>query len=630
MRSKGLRRALLSSVIACCVFPTFLGAQSAERPLTLNGFGGFGYDYTNLQTGNVQESYHSLTTELGLAAGGYVYDPRLLDYSFSGFWDGDNTSVEQGSARTNGLTFNGNLSFLPERAYPFSIYFTRTRSTTDGSLIPPYVSTDTIVGLRGEIKKPQLAMISYNFGYGDLSDDVSQEENVPQAINYHYRQTFGEVNATRKLAGWDVRLFDNYLRLSNNVNSVKNWTNTLNLFATRNFADKVQANFDVERTSFEYSDTTPTDAETSSATLAAAGVTWKNTKRLTTTYQLSYSNNAINTLALATSVTGEPDINLPFNALTENSNSLTLNTSANFRATEHLAFNGNFSYDHNGLDQQSVASLTASQAALVTTGGETVGGGYSYYKNFGNLKFNSMANVNWLDYAVLEGSGSSGIGYSLMDSLSGGNVHKARWTVGGTYDDTTNPFFFNIVNSINRRANLRLDSQYFRWVTLQAIADLGKTSISLGGSAIHLDNSNYSVTASTKRAGLFASRGITNSAQQYYSLITQSGSSTGGTLLPPELLNPFVYSYVQTEQAGLLWHVNQNLLVQSRISENRYLFTFTNSTLNTYRQLDLTAEYKLGRFTILAGYGHATSEASMFNELVDRFYIRLRFPFHVL
>lgn len=630
MTSYGLRRTLISSVIAFCVFPTFLGAQSAEKPLSLNGFGGLGYDYTSLSTGNVQDTYHSLTTELGLTAGGYLYDPRLLNYSFAGFWDGDNTSVEQGSARSNGLTFNGNLSFLPERAFPFSIYFTRTRSTTDGSLIPPYISTDSIVGLRGEIKKPKLAMISYNFGYGNLSDDVSQGVNFPQGINYNYRQTFGNVNATRKIEGWDVRFSDNYLRLANNLNDVKNWTNTLNLFATRNFASKVQADFDIERTSFKYSDLDPTDTETSSVTLAAGGVTWKNTKRLTTTYQFSYSNNAINTLALAASVTGEPVISLPFNALTESSNSVTLNTNANFRATEHLAFNGNFSYDHNGLDQQSLASLTASQAALVTTGGETVGGGYSYFKNLGKLKLNSMANVNYLDYSVLKGSGSSGVGYSIQDSLSGGNVHKARWTVGGTYDDTTNPFFFNIVNTINRRANLKLDSQYFRWVTLQGMADLGKTSISLAGSAISLDNSNYSVTASTKRVGLFASRGLTNSAQQYYNLITQSGGSTGGTVLPPELLNPFVYSYVRTEQAGVLWHVNPSLLVQSRISENRYLFTFTNSTLNTYQQVDLTAEYKFGRFTILAGYGHANSQAALFNELVNRFYIRVRFPFHIL
>ena len=100
--------------------------------------------------------------------------------------------------------------------------------------------------------------------------------------------------------------------------------------------------------------------------------------------------------------------------------------------------------------------------------------------------------------------------------------------------------------------------------------------------------------------------------------------------LPASLLNPLIYSDVLSKRLGLVWRPRPNLEVESRLSRNQYLFTFLNEVANRYRQFDTTVLYKFGRFTIMLGYSRANGEALNFNQQVNRFFLRVRFPFHVL
>jgi len=125
------RVAVLTGALVVCSGAA-LFAQGPIHISRVNGFGGFGFGRTGISSANLFNStYQDLSSELGLDATGSLYDPRLVGYNFASFWDGNNTSVDQGRARSNGLSFNGNLSFLPERPFPFAVYFSRSHSNNN-------------------------------------------------------------------------------------------------------------------------------------------------------------------------------------------------------------------------------------------------------------------------------------------------------------------------------------------------------------------------------------------------------------------------------------------------------------------------------------------------------------------
>ena len=113
-------------------------------------------------------------------------------------------------------------------------------------------------------------------------------------------------------------------------------------------------------------------------------------------------------------------------------------------------------------------------------------------------------------------------------------------------------------------------------------------------------------------------------------MIYQAGGSTGGAAISAELLNPLIFTDVVNERAGLAWRPRRNLEIETRYSKYDYFFSSGRGSENIYRQFDTTVAYKFGRFTIFVGYGRALGEAFQYDNHVNRFYFRIRFPFHVL
>lgn len=608
---------------------TALLAQGPLHINRVNGFGGFGWGRTGISSGSLFNStYQDLSTELGLDATGSLYDPRLVGYNFSSFWDGNNTSVDQGRARSNGLSFNGNFSFLPERPFPFALTFSRNHSNTSGSLLTPFSYTNTLWGLRGEVKTPRIALISYSLGFSKTENDVAGGQV------FNTRSRFANITATRNLLGWQMRLSDDYLNVNSSFSNYRDRTNTLSLDASRAFGERLRAEVMAFYSAFNFRDLSGANTSDSSVMMVNGNLTWKHTEKLDSFYGFNYSRNAINTLRLLATANGS-NVNLPFNPLTLDSASENLSVGANYRPTGNLTLNAGMSYSHNGLPAQTLTTLPTEVRQAMATDLLNARTGYGYRHRIWKLEYLSNATLDWQHFTLNTGSGESGLGYSLDNGVTGGNVRKLRFATSFRVSRRSNPIFFNVVTSSDRRATLKLDSEYLRFVKFQGIADVGTTILDLAGSTISLDTSNYMLSAAfpKQRLNVFASRGVSSSLERFLgpdSILFQPGGGTGQVPIPPGLLNPLIYSDVASQRAGLGWRPRQNLEVEGRYSKNRYLFTFLDQVENTYNQWDASLHYKFGRFTITAGYGRANGQAFHYDNRVNRLYFRVRFPFHVL
>lgn len=625
-----MRRVVAFVIVGICLAGVTLRAQSSTHAIRINGYGGFGFGLTSIASGNLfHADYRDLSSELGLEASGFVYDARLLNYSLATFWDGNNTAIDQGSARANGLSFNGGLSFFSLRSFPFTFYFTRSHSNASGSLIPAFSTQTALWGLRGELKQPQFALISYNVGVGKTENDL------PNGDVFNTRNRFANVSATRKLRGWDLRLGDDYLKTVSTFSNFLDRTNTLGLDASRAFGERLRLNLGATYSAFAFQDLTGANSSHSGVTLLNGSLTWKHTERLDSFYNFHVARNAVNTLRVLTTANGTPGATLPFNAQALDSTSETFSAGANYRHTSNLTLNANLSYSHNGIPQPTLASLALQTQAVMATDVLNAGGGYSYHRKIWKLDYHNASSSDWQHFSLLNGRSESGLGLSLDNGMTGGDVRKLRFSGSFRYSQRSNPVFFNVVTTSDRRATLKLDSNYLRFVSFQGLADFGITRLNLAGSNIHLDTSNYMLSANLprRRLSIFASRGVSSSAERFFgpgSIIFQPDGSTGGVPLPAPLLNPLIYSDVLSKRLGLVWRPRPNLEVESRLSRNQYLFTFLNEMANRYRQFGTMVLYKFGRFTITLGYSRANGEAPHFNQQVNRFFLRVRFPFHVL
>jgi hypothetical protein len=607
-----------------------LRAQTDQPALRLSGFGGLGFGRTSIHSGDLWDSrYRDLSSEFGLSGSGFLYDPRFANYTLSTIWDGNNTAIDQGSARSNGLNFNGSLNFLPQRSFPFGFYFSRSRSDASGSLLPALTNSTSLWGFRGELKQPKLAHFTYNLGAGKSENDV-----VGGAV-FYTRHRFANLNATRKLFGWDVRVGNNYLKTISSFANFLDRNNTLSADASRSFNERVRAGFGASRSTFEFRDLAGDNQADSAVTLVYGNLNWAHTDKLESFYSFNATENAVNTLRIASRASGDSLGRLPFNDLSLDSSSQTLSSGLNYRPVENLSLNANLNYSHNGLPEASLGALSEDARRVLATDVLNAGVAGSYLRRVGGFNWHSGAGLDWQRFSLLAGEPDSGLGYRLDQGLSGGDVRRLRYSFGYRYNRRSNPIFFNVVTTRDHRGTLKLDSHYFGFVLLQGLAEIGTTKLDLAGSAIDLDTSNYMLSATfpARRLSVFASRGVSSSGERLFnpdSILFQPGGSTGSVPLPGSLLNPLVYSDVMSRRVGLNWRVRPNLQIESRYSANQYVFLFLNSTENRYRQFDTTVQYKFGRFTMALGYGRASGQAARFEQQVNRLFFRVRFPFHIL
>jgi hypothetical protein len=304
----------------------------------------------------------------------------------------------------------------------------------------------------------------------------------------------------------------------------------------------------------------------------------------------------------------------------------------NYRLTHDLSLFAAGDYSHSGIPSSQLSGQTTAVLETLASSSTTAGGGYGYTHQLWKLAFDSTGSVMGQFFNTVAGPPAQGVGYNFANSLRGGNRRKVEIKLSQLYNKQTNPIFFNIVGTTIQQEGLEFRTDYFRFVSLQGQASLGRTTLNMVGGNQDLHNNSYSLTADfpSRKLHLFASKSDADALSAYFqpgSTLLQPGGSTGGEPLP--IVNPFVASYVASERAGVGWRPGSNLEIEGSYSQQRFLFTTSTNTLDHFDQVNVVVKYKFGRFTLYGGYGRGLSELPNTNQLVSRYFIRVRFPFHV-
>lgn len=624
-----MKRSLAITMIALGLLVPPAMAQNPSRfVMHMNGWGGFGFGWTGTNWSGAGDTYHDLNTDFGLNVNGYLYDPRLVDYDVAVAFDRGAFAVDQGSSSVNGLNINGNLSFLPDRSFPFSVYFSRTNSGYNSDLVAPYNDVQRLWGFRGAIKNLPVGVINYNFSEGET------DSTVQDGPTYQDRYRTGDVSLTRNLWGWQLRAGDDYNWSSNNISDFTQSNNTILVDASRTFHDRIRV--DVNQLYSTFSFQQPGTNQSSNSTLALnANMSWKHTEKLDSYYNFTLARNAINELALLTTLNNVPNP-LPFNPLISDTTTENFGAGASYRLRPNLTLGASFGYAHNSAPDASF--LSPSVLPSFTTGSLSVGGSVSYRRQVWKLTYSNASTVSLQRYStLLGGSLSSGLGLSLDNGISGGDVRKLHFSASYRYAHRSNPVFFNASTTTDNLLTGQVETSFFRFAHLQAMMDYGTTQIDFFNSNLKLHRTSFMVMASRSQLSVYFARNASSSNDLFFgpnSLLSkqQQNSAEQQNLLPP-FFNPLVLTEISSTRIGAMWKPKTNLQIEGRYVKYDDLFLLPQQTEYRYSQIEVLAAYKFGRFTLYGGYGHATSLGGLgtpFQQSVNRVLFTVRFPFHIM
>jgi hypothetical protein len=603
-----------------------LAAQNRYQ-LRLNGTGGFGFGYTNTDSNGFGFSSRDLGGELGLDASGFLYDPRLVNYSLLTFWGDNNTSLNQGDASARSLNISTGVSFLPDSSHPFAIYYTHGNNNTSGDLVPPITSVNTLFGVRGALKKPSLFNLSYNFGRNTTDSEFTGDHQ-----NFITKNRFASVGLERQLAGWELRVTDDYNHSSTNFTTFDQTFNNLMGEAGKSFGEGIRLNLTALRSWFDFKDrSSQAGTSTDTATLFSGTLTWKYNDKLSSNYLASYSRNSTNLIQILEENNGGPVQTTP--EVVESSTE-TVGAGVNYQVNQNLSFSGSGGYSHSSLPQQSVAQF--SNPELITTSTLDLGGGVTYRRNLGKLQWQTSANLDWQSFGMLIGDRQSGVGYRFDTRLSGGEVRRLQYGFYYRFSNRGNPIFFQTITTTDNRFGVNLGSNYFGWVQLQGNAEYGIGSLELRGSNLGIHNANFSASAFFPKQNLSITAAHNNYDynQQLFlltnTLVARTDINPGAAQLPNEFLGPRLFNETAADRVGVIWRPKWNLQVEGRYTRDHLLVNFLNRTESHYNTIEALVQYKFGRFTIYGGYGRILSGTNTSDINTNRILLRIRFPFHIL
>ena len=623
-----MKRSLAIAVIALGLLVQTAVAQDPSRfVMHMNGWAGVGFGWTGTNWSGLGDTYQNFNTDFGLNANGYLYDPRLVDYEVSLAFDRGAFSVDQGSSNINGLNVSGTLSFLPDRSFPFSVYFSRTNSAYNSDLFSPYNNVQRLWGIRGAIKKLPVGLINYNFSQGDT------ESEVRGGPTFQDRYRSGSVSLSRKLAGWELRAGDDYNWSSNNISDFTQNNNTILVDASRTFRDRIRVDVNQLYSTFSFQQAGGVRSDNSTFAVNA-NMSWKHTEKLDSYYNFTVAHNGVNELGLLTTINNVPNP-LPFNPLISDTTTETFGAGASYRMRPNLTLGASFGYSHNSAPDPRF--LSPDVLPSFTTGSMNVGGSVSYRRPIWKVTYTSSNLVMLQRYNTLAGGNlSSGLGLSLDNGISGGDVRKLHFSASYRYAHRSNPVFFNASTTTDNLLSGQLESSFFRFAHLQAMMEYGTTQIDFFNSNLRLHRTSFMVMASRSRLSVYFARNASTSNDRFFgpdSLLTKQQDSSQQQNLFPPFFNPLVLTEINSTRIGVMWKPKTNLQIEGRYAKYDDLFLLPQQTEYRYSQIEVLAAYKFGRFTLYGGYGHATSLgglATPFEQSVNRVLFTVRFPFRIM
>jgi len=626
---KAAQLALLISLLAAPALGQFRWGMNVDGSVGL----GFDHDHSSTSGTNEQGTL-GWYRDFAFHGTGFVYDERLLLYSL-GVSQGQNTTDNlTGTTTNNYLQYNGNFNFLSERDFPFSIFFEHNNSSNGAALFPLVTTLTNRFGFQGQYHRHNYPYLFYTFS----KTSIQQESDVISLPST--KSTNAQVTGTYDLNGWELR--GSWIYLNQALGAVVE-TSTPNVTAasqsvegdvSRQFNPDMRMDLSALHSSFS-------DAELagigSGNTALNANFQWQNTKKLQTGYFANYTQTTTNVFRVLEQTTGQQGTNTSFNPSSLDTNSYEAGARASYLLSSSWGLHGDVSYNHINFSDQMLASTDQSTQQSLTDGNLSVGAGYSYRHKLWKLLYTNDGSISNQHYHYLGGRVADSRNYSLANGISGGDVRKVRYSVSGGYSHHSSPLLFVAATTSIVDGEARAESNHFNFARLSASFQYSHQTFDLNTSNNHVTTKgiSFSATIPSWKLGLYGTVYFSDGHNFLFGTNSPLNQQPG-TVPTSNILVPTYLSQTNGTRFGAIWTPSRELSVQTQYVHDRFFYFFGNTSLTFDSEWDTVATYKFGRFTFYGGYSHgsnitgAEAVLSRFDTIRNRFFVQVRFPFHVL
>jgi hypothetical protein len=628
-----MRRGLQLAIIISLLAGTALG--QFRYGLNVNGTAGLGMDYNTSST-NGGESQNNLGwyRDFGFTGTGFVYDERLLLYNLGVSLGHNNNDNLVSTSTADYLEYNGNFNFLSERDFPFSIYFSRASNSNGTALFPVVTTLSDRYGIQGAYHHPGRPNLFYNLSreYTRQESDVAQ---IPSTGSSN-----GQITGTYKLDGWDLRGAATYLRQS--LGGFVE-TATPNVIATNTtFEGDVSRQFGLDKrldfTALHSTFHDPTISGLGSGNTSLNVLyDWRLNKKLQTSYFANYTQTNTNVVQVLEQTTGQPGPDLPYNPSSLSTDSYGAGTRVNYQLFPSLMVHGDMAYNHINFSEQQLALTDPNTPTILTDGNISFGGGYNFHHKLWKFMYTSDGTVSNQRYTYVGGDVTDARNWSFTNGISGGDVRTVRYSASGGYSHRSSPLLFVLATTDILNAEARAETNRFDFVRFSGSFQLTHETFDLNTSNNRLLTTgvSFSATIPSWRVGAYGSIYRTNGTNFLFGTNSPLNQPTG-SIPTSQILIPQFLTQTSGTRLGANWSPTQQLEIQTQFVHDRFFYSFENTTLTFASEWDTVVSYKFGRFTFYGGYSRggnvtgAQAGSTPFDTSRNRFFVQVRFPFHVM
>ena len=616
----------LVTIALATALPSVGQVQSPE-PWQLQGTLGAGLDKaTNSQLflpPNPQNhsGYSTIAGDLSVLLGGYVIDPKLLPFTINFSGEHGSNAVALGGFRDNVYDVGFDASFLPDRPFPFRIFYRKSEYGAHGDIFGENADTSSF-GLEWALRVHRLPHLDIRY----LKQD-NEVRLITSLTNTSYRLKDLSVDASDRWKGWG---WDGGFTDFNSTNSTVEALvltspfhedlKVQSLLVGRTFwDDKARLNF-MDRLQWQQEQFLGQPAGQFADAYATSQLQINHTPKLSSNY--FYSFTRISSTGVTSQAEAEgtgSSVSLvqlpPFS-------SDTFGGGVEYRALPSLSFFQQFQ-DYRVTAVQAVPEAESSEADSLTGAnfakvwrGLDLGAGYAAH-------FQLMGTT--LDHHPTSFSND------LEGRVGWGDPRRVRLVASGL-DSKYNLVIQLGAFTSNRSLRLQAETtRLFGWHLRGSVERARVEYLSVSGD-IKSDSTNFTGQIEQRRVAFSVGRQTSAGAGALFPAIVAVEQTISVPLPLSELVaTPLLNRFSHVDTAMLILHVRRQLDVLADFMSERDVLTLSQARFLT---AEVSGRYQLGKLGIQAGFGsYRISNVvapTQTGTLLNRYFLRVTRDFKIL
>ncbi len=212
-----MRPGLAIHTVGALLLVAFLPCAAQQLPeQRWHFYGTLGLNLTKTTNTPLQQTpgseYSTAAGDLRLTANGFLKDPRLLPFTLDFAGERGSNSIDTGGFRDTILSWGVNTIFLPQRPFPLRFYYRKSSFGSRGNAFGEDTDNSAL-GLDWTLKLPKLPHVNVSFGRF-----ANKFRLVKSLSDVSYRDQDFRIGVEHTWKRWECGItFDKYLSTSNSI-----------------------------------------------------------------------------------------------------------------------------------------------------------------------------------------------------------------------------------------------------------------------------------------------------------------------------------------------------------------------------------------------------------------------------